>query len=71
MRELAELSQAAAEVLKGYLSGQVGFPEKCLNPKLCSPAYSTRAGKEPRQHTAMKSNRVSVRERQREMQRPS
>ena len=31
-----------------------------LNPKLGSPAYSTRAGKEPRKQAAVKSSRGSV-----------
>ena len=31
-----------------------------LNPKLGSPACSTRAGKEPRSHPIVKSRRVSV-----------
>ena len=47
-RGLTGLLQVAAEVLEGYFSGQ-GVPlEKCGNPKLGSPAYSTRAKKEPR-----------------------
>ena len=31
-----------------------------LNPKLASPAYSIRARKEPREHPAVKSSRISV-----------
>ena len=58
---MAGLPWVAAEVLEGYFSGQ-GFLKEVwgLNPKMGSPAYSIRAGKEPKSYPAVKRSRVSI-----------
>ena len=61
-RGLAGLPLVSAEVLEGYFNGWGCSPWEMwgLNPKLGSPALSTRARKEPRYQPIVKSIRGSV-----------